>query len=143
MIRIILIESSRFEKAFKITKIINLTWIPSLSHVPYCHIHVFLKYFQRWVLHVSFPRQPVPILNYPLCAEILPNIHRKYLLMLPDTNAPHFIICPLRKEAILFCPQTQKEYIFFLAIYSYNLYIWIHMLYLCKKPYYKKYALPR
>lgn len=47
-------------------QIINLTyWVPSLCHIPWCHIHSCLNYLQVWWLHHS-PEHSVPTPYYPL-----------------------------------------------------------------------------
>ena len=78
----------------------NLTyWVPSLSIVPYCHIHMSLQYVHEWGW-----RLPVPILDHHFCEEILPDIQSKPLLVQCETASLCPITCHLRIETTNLLP---------------------------------------
>ena len=78
----------------KITKSHHQPEVSSPITKPFCwcHIYTSLKSLQGWELH-HFAEQPVPMLDFPVYEEILPNVQSKLpMVQLKDTflNATSF-----------------------------------------------------
>lgn len=64
-----IIESSRWEKIFRIFKSNHQSDLPCPITKPWPFSAMSLQYFQRWGLH-QFPVQPIPMLDHPVYEHI-------------------------------------------------------------------------